>query len=59
MSAQPLPRLLNRRALADELHVNLSTAERIMRHVPKVKIGRSVFVLADDVAAFVEKEKRQ
>lgn len=59
MSAQPLPRLLNRKQLAEELNVNLSTAERFMRKVPKFYIGRSVYVLADDVAAHIAKEVRQ
>ena len=57
MSAQ-LPRLLDRRQIAAELNVNLSTAERLMRHVPKVWIGRRVFVDAEDIAAYIKRETK-
>lgn len=59
MSTAPLPRLLDSKQLAAEMNLNLSSAERLMRHVPKFKIGRRVFVDAADVARYVEAEKRQ
>ena len=58
MSAPTLPRLLDRKALADELGVKLSTAERIMRHVPKITVGRRVYVTAEAVAAYLKSEAR-
>ena len=60
MSAAPnLPRLLSAHQLAEEMNLKLSSAENLMRKVPKFKIGRRVYVDAADVAAYVEKEKRQ
>lgn len=53
-----LPRLLDRRQIAAELNVNLSTAERLMRRCPKVWIGRRVFVDAAEVEAFLKRETK-
>ena len=53
-----LPRLLDRKAVAAELGVPLTTAERIMRHIPKVKVGRRVFVRASDVHDWIRNEAR-
>ncbi len=53
-----LPRLLDRKQIAAELNVNLSTAERLMRNVPKVWIGRRVFVRDTDVADYLKRETR-
>jgi hypothetical protein len=50
-----LPRLLDRKTLAAELGVNLSTAERIMRKVPKVQIGRRVYVHDADVKNYLRR----
>jgi hypothetical protein len=50
-----LPRLLDRKAIAQELGVKLATAERIMRHCPKVTVGRRVFVRDVDVQAYLRK----
>ncbi len=50
-----LPRLLDRKGIAAELGVPLPTAERIMRHVPKVKVGRRVFVTDEDVRDYLKK----
>jgi hypothetical protein len=44
MSTQTLPRLLDRKSLAAELGVKLATAENLMRKLPKVTIGRRVYV---------------
>ena len=56
--AATLPRLLSRKALADELGVNVTTAERIMRHVPKITVGRRVYVTAEAVAAYLRSEAK-
>lgn len=53
-----LPRLLDRKGIAAELGVPLATAERVMRQVPKVKIGRRVFVQAADVQAWIRSEAK-
>lgn len=50
-----LPRLLGRKELARELGVSLHTAERIMREVPKVTVGRRVFVRDVDVSGYLRK----
>ena len=44
MSAASLPRLMDRKQIALELGVTLHPAERIMRHVPKITVGRRVYV---------------
>lgn len=60
MSAAPnLPRLLSAHQLAAEMNIKQSSAENLMRKVPKFHIGRRVYVLADDIAAYIEREKRQ
>jgi hypothetical protein len=51
----PLPRLLDRKDLARELGVKLPTAERIMRHVPKVTVGRRVYVTETAVRDYLRK----
>ena len=43
-AAAPLPRLMDRKQIALELGVTLHTAERIMRHVPKIPVGRRIYV---------------
>lgn len=56
--SEALPRLLDRRQIAAELNINLSSAERLMRHVPKLKIGRRVFVREADIHEFIRTEIR-
>lgn len=58
MSAQPLPRLLDAKALAAELGVKPSTAERIMRHVPVISIGRRNFVTDTAVRDYLKAEAK-
>jgi hypothetical protein len=58
VSTTTLPRLLDRKALASELGVKLATAERIMRHCPKIAVGRRVYVTAEAVAAYLKSEAR-
>lgn len=58
MTTQALPRLLDRKALADELGVKLATAERIMRHVPKITVGRRVYVTAEAVRDYLKSEAK-
>lgn len=59
MTAQALPRLLDRKALAEELGVKLATAERIMRHVPKITLGRRVYVTEQAVVAYLRKAESE
>jgi len=54
VSDHALPRLLDRRALAGELGIKVSTAENLMRKLPKVTIGRRVFVRSTDVDAYLK-----
>jgi hypothetical protein len=44
-----LPKLLDCRAVMDETGVKRATAESLMRAIPKVKIGRRVFVKREDL----------
>jgi hypothetical protein len=55
--SEPLPQLLDAKALQRELGVSRSAAERIMRHLPKVEIEdlRKVYVRRGDVAAYIER----
>jgi hypothetical protein len=53
-----LPRLLHRKALAAELGISLAQAETLMRKLPKVHIGRLVFVRAEDVDRYLKSEAR-
>ncbi len=53
MTAQPLPELLDARALMAELGVNEATALRIMRHLDRIRVGRKVFVARADVRAWL------
>ena len=50
-----LPRLLDRRQIAEELNVKLATAENIMRHLPIITIGRRCFVTDRAVADYLKK----
>lgn len=56
--AETLPRLLDRRQLATELGVKLATAENLMRALPKVTVGRRVFVSETDVQRYLKREAR-
>ena len=58
MTAKTLPRLLDRKALAEELGVAAHTAERIMRKLPKVTVGRRVFVTETAVRDYLKNEER-
>jgi hypothetical protein len=53
---EPLPELLDAKALQLELGVTRSTAEAIMRRLPSVQPDcvRKVFVRRSDVAAYIE-----
>lgn len=42
MSASALPRLLDRKRIAQELGITLASAETLMRDCPLVRIGRRV-----------------
>lgn len=50
-----LPRLLDRKSLAERLNVKPATAERIMRHCPKITLGRRVYVTEAAVADYLRK----
>jgi hypothetical protein len=56
MSAEPLPALLDVKALRDELGVTRAAAEAIMRRLPVVQIEglRKTYVRRSDVAAYLE-----
>ncbi len=49
-----LPRLLDRRQIAEELGVKLATAETIMRHLPLIKVGRRVYVTDQALAEYLK-----
>jgi hypothetical protein len=49
-------RLMDRKRIAAELGVTNATAENLMRQLPKVQIGRRVFVLRKDVDAYLKRE---
>lgn len=53
-----LPKLLGRKELAEMLGVRTATAENLMRKLPKVKIGRRVFVRDSDVLDYLSKEAK-
>lgn len=54
--SEPLPELLDCRALRAELGVSRAAAERIMQHVPVVSIEglRKTYVRRSDVARYLE-----
>jgi hypothetical protein len=54
--SEPLPELLDAKALQRELGVTRSSAEAIMRRLPVVKIEglRKTFVRREDVARYIE-----
>lgn len=58
MTTKTLPRLLGRKELAEELGVTLHAAEAIMRSVPKITVGRRVYVTAEAVAAYLKREAK-
>lgn len=51
----PLPRLLDRKAIAAELGITLTGAERVMRDCPKVWIGRRVYVERAEVERYLKR----
>lgn len=55
--SDPLPELLDAKALMTELHVTRAAAESIMRQLPCVQFAdlRKVYVRRADVAALIEK----
>lgn len=58
MTTTTLPRLLGRKELAQELGVTLHTAEAIMRRVPKITVGRRVYVTAEAVRDYLKSEAK-
>lgn len=48
-----LPRLLDRKQIAAELGIKLASAETIMRHCPKVTVGRRVYVTDKALADYL------
>jgi hypothetical protein len=47
------PELLDERALMHHLGIKQHTAGRIMRHCPRTRIGRKLFVAREDVRRFL------
>lgn len=60
MTAPPLPRLIDYQGIMTELGVKRHTAERIMRHLPTVRVpgSRRVWVRRVDVARFLDEQTR-
>jgi hypothetical protein len=58
VSTKTLPRLLDRKTLAAELGVKTATAENLMRRLPKITVGRRVYVSATDVERYLKNEAR-
>jgi len=58
MSTEPLPQLLDAKALRDELGVTRAAAEAIMRQVPAVLIPglRKSYCRRSDVAALLDRQ---
>lgn len=52
-----LPKLLDCRGVMDELGVKRAVAESLMRAIPKIRVGRRVFVTRNEILA--ELERRQ
>ena len=52
-----LPKLLDCRGVMDELGVKRAVAESLMREIPKIRVGRRVFVKREEIVA--ELERRQ
>lgn len=50
-----LPKLLDCRGVMDETGVKRAVAESLMREIPKVRVGRRVFVKRDDVLRELER----
>lgn len=59
VTTDTLPRLVDRKTIATELGITNSSAERIMRQIDKIKIGRRVFVLEDDVRDYLKSEAKR
>lgn len=55
--SERLPQLLDRRQLAAELGQSISVAETLMAQLPKVRIGRRVFVKRTQVAAYLRDQE--
>lgn len=55
MSAPTLPRLLDRKQIAAELGVSITSAETVMRACEKVFIGRRVFVERREMDAYLKR----
>lgn len=49
--------LIDCRGIMDALGVKRATAEELMRAIPKVRIGRRVFVERKDLDAEIERRK--
>jgi hypothetical protein len=52
-----LDALIDCKGIMDELGVKRATAEELMRAIPKVRIGRRVFVERKDLDAEIERRK--
>lgn len=58
-AATAKPRLIDRRGIAEEFGLPLSGAERWMRMLPKVWIGRRVYVERAELEAWLKREARR
>ena len=53
------PRLLDRKRIAAELGISTAGAETLMRHLPKLWIGRRVYVERAELDRYLKNEARK
>lgn len=58
MSATATTRLLDRKAIARELGLTLTGAERVMRDCPLVRVGRRVYIERDELERWFQRQRR-
>lgn len=58
-AATATPRLIDRKGIAEELGIPVSGAERLMRQLPKLWIGRRVYVRRDDLEDWLRTEAKR
>lgn len=57
-ATDPPTRLMDRKTIARELGLSLAGAETLMRQLRLRKVGRRVYVLRDDVEAWLKSEAK-
>ena len=51
--------LMDRRSIANELGITLGAAETLMRAIPKIPIGRRIFVEREEVYAELKRRAKR